>query len=285
MAVSLGNYKVKDATEWTPGDVREFIETILPGHPCIDNFTYPSGYVLCSLEKDDLRRQAHDEEAANVIWAELQGCKRATAPGSNFKVHQDRGCLDGPPSLVVYVRTRQEVALELEVNPADTIASVKSTIEEREGTPVDSQRLICNGINLQDDQTVLSCNIRHGAILLLVPQLKDQGKPKKMQFSAPRGMLMVPGSKSWTPAHPARPYMPILCSDTSRNFPVNLEFENTDDVQAFVTAANQDEAPVIEIHTSKTGGPPTETKVHLDPDVEGVRLDTMANTLLPSSRY
>merc|ERR550514_2158509 len=112
-AVAMDNYRVKDLTEWTPIDVREFLQAILPGHPCSDFFTYTSGYVLCNMEKDDLRRQAKDEEAANVIWTELKGCKRAPISSANrtFEARQafNNGA-EGPPTVTVYVRSRQEIA-------------------------------------------------------------------------------------------------------------------------------------------------------------------------------
>lgn len=285
MAVNLSNYRVKDVTEWSPADVREFLLTILPGHPCADFFTYTSGYVLCSLDKEDLRRQARDEEAANVIWAELKGCRRAAASalGGEFQATTDRGGIDGPPTITVYVRTRQEVAVELEVLPSDNVALLKAQIEEREGTPADSQRLICSGMNMQDGRTLASYDIRHGAVILLVPQIKEQGKTRPVMF-APRGMMMVPGSKAWQPAATARPYMPVICSDVSRNFPVNLEFTSATDLEAFVAAARE-EPPVLEIQPSKRNQLPMETRVYLDPDTEGVKLDSAGNILAPSSQY
>jgi len=164
-AVSLESYRVKDVTEWSPADVREFLLTVLPGHPCADFFTYTSGYVLCSLDKEDLRRQARDDEAANVIWAELKGCRlaAAAAPGSQFEATQQRGGLAGPPTVTVYVKTRQEIAIELEVLLSDLVRSLKAQIEQREGTPLEHQRLICNGMNMQDSRSLISYGIRHGS--------------------------------------------------------------------------------------------------------------------------
>jgi hypothetical protein len=284
-AVSLESYRVKDVTEWTPADVREFLLTILPGHPCVDFFTYTSGYVLCSLDKEDLRRQARDEEAANVIWAELKGCRLAavSALGSKFEATQERRGLDGPPTVTVYVKTRQEVAIELEALVSDLVASLKVQIEDREGTPVDSQRLICNGMNMQDNRTLASYNLRHGAVILLVPQIKEQGKSRPVMF-APRGMMMVPGSASWQPSSTQRPYMPVICADVSRNFPVSLEFDTTNSIEAFVSAARE-EPPVLEIQPARRGELPSETRVFLDPDSEGVRLESTGNLLAPSTQY
>jgi len=289
-AVSLESYRVKDVTEWTPADVREFLLTILPGHPCPDYFTYTSGYVLCSLDKEDLRRQARDEEAANVIWAELKGCRlaAAAAPGSQFEATQERGGLTGPPTVTVYVKTRQQVAIELEVLLSDLVSSLKFQIEQREGTPADSQRLICNGINMQDARSLASYDLRHGAVILLVPQIPSgsshlQGRTRPLMF-APRGLMMVPGSKAWQSTNTQRPFMPVICSDVSRNFPVSMEFASTAELEAFVTAAIQ-EPPVLEIQPSKRGQLPAETRVYLDPETEGVKLDTTGNVLAASMQY
>lgn len=289
-AVSLESYRVKDVTEWTPADVREFLLTILPGHPCADLFTYTSGYVLCSLDKEDLRRQARDEEAANVIWAELKGCRlaAAAAPGSQFEATQERGGLTGPPTVTVYVKTRQQVAIELEVLLSDLVSSLKLQIDQREGTPTENQRLICNGMNMQDMRTLASYNLRHGAVVLLVPQISGpnsnlQGRTRPVMF-APRGIMMVPGSKAWQSSNAQRPYLPVICTDVSRNFPVSLEFGSTGELEAFIAAAVQ-EPPVLEIQPAKRGQLPAETRVYLDPETEGVKLDTTGNVLAPSMQY
>lgn len=284
-AVSLESYRVKDVTEWTPADVREFLMTILPGHPCVDFFTYTSGCVLCSLDKEDLRRQARDEEAANVIWAELKGCRlaAAAAPFSQFEATQNRGGLVGPPTITIYVKTRQQVAIELEVLPSDAVAFLKEQIEQREGTPAESQRLIFNGLNMHDARTLASYNLCHGAVVLVVPSVGVQGKARGASF-APRGMMMVPGSKAWASASTQRPYMPVICTDVSRNFPVSLEFGSTGELEAFVNAASQ-EPPVLEIQPAKRGQPAAETRVYLDPETGGVKLDSTGNVLAPSMQY
>jgi len=288
--VSLESYRVKDVTEWTPADVREFLLTVLPGHPCADLFTYTSGYVLCSLDKEDIRRQARDEEAANVIWAELKGCRiaAAAAPGSQFEATQERGGLVGPPTVTIYVKTPQQVAIELEVLLSDLASTLKVQIEEREGTSAENQRLIYNGMNMQDMRSLASYGLCHGAVVLLVPQMPapsshGQGRARPVMF-APRGMMMVPGTKAWQSSSPQRPYMPVICSDVSRNFPVSLEFGSTGELEAFIGAAQQ-EPPVLEIQPAKRGQLPAETRVYLDPETEGVKLDSTGNLLAPSTTY
>lgn len=284
MAVSLDSFRVKDVTEWTPEDVHEFLDSILPGHPCQDFFTYTSGYVLNSLDREDIRRQAKSEEAANVIWAELKKCRGAASRTGQFQPSQDRGGLEGPPTITVYVKVRQEVAFELEVLPSETVAAMKEQLAQREGTPPECQRLICNGMSMQDGRTLASYDVRHGANILLVPQLKEQGKARPMSFSAPRGMLMVPGSKAWQPSNPHRPYLPVICADVARSFPVSLEFENEGDSDAFAAAA-QEESPVLEIPPSERTQRATEVRVHLDTDTGGVQLGETVNVLAPNSTY
>lgn len=286
-AVSVESYRVKDVTEWTPADVREFLLTVLPGHPCADCFTYTSGYVLCSLDKEDLRRQARDDEAANVIWAELKGCRlaAAAAPGTQFEATQTRGGLAGPPTITVYIKTRQQVAIELDVLPSDKVVNLKYQIEQREGTPAQSQRLICNGMNMQDSRSLSSYGLGHGAVVLLVPEINHGriGSSRGASF-APRGMMMVPGSKAWESASAQRPYVPVIATDVSRTFPISLEFASAGELDAFITAVHE-EAPVLEIQPSSRGQLPIETRVYLDVETEGVKLDTTGNVLLPSTQY
>eukprot|EP00747_Dinoflagellata_sp_TGD_P002756 gnl/TRDRNA2_/TRDRNA2_105500_c0_seq1.p1 gnl/TRDRNA2_/TRDRNA2_105500_c0~~gnl/TRDRNA2_/TRDRNA2_105500_c0_seq1.p1 ORF type:complete len:307 (-),score=36.19 gnl/TRDRNA2_/TRDRNA2_105500_c0_seq1:112-1032(-) len=279
--VNFDSYRVKDATEWSAYDVQEFLQEILPRHPCLDFFTYTSGYVLCSLNKDDIRRQAKDEEAANIIWSELRGYRRAAKPQTAFK---ERSGVSGSPTITVFVRKSKDVAVECEVLPNDSVATLKAKIFETDGTRVECQRLIFSGLNMQDDRTLASYGVRQGSLILLIPQIREQGTARGPKLSAPRGLLMVPGCKAWEPSPPVRPYLPVICSDVSRNFPVSLEFDSAEDYDALISAA-QEEPPVIEIIPSRRGQLPVETRLYLDPDIEGVRLDSASNILVPGSSY
>ncbi|CAE7482712.1 LEUA [Symbiodinium sp. CCMP2456] len=150
MAVtSLDSFRLKDPLDWTPSEVAEFLASILPGHPCLDCFTYTSGYVLCSLEKDDLRRQAKNNEAANVIWTELAS-RRKGAQATGTKAVVQRGGVDPRSMFTLYVKlARQGSALELEVAPTDNVAYLKAQIALHEGTPPESQRLVVAGATMQ----------------------------------------------------------------------------------------------------------------------------------------
>mmetsp|Transcript_39279 Transcript_39279/g.78156 ORF Transcript_39279/g.78156 Transcript_39279/m.78156 type:complete len:331 (+) Transcript_39279:93-1085(+) len=299
MALALNHHRVKEIADWTPADVRAFLESILPGHPSLDFFTYTSGFVLESLEKEDLRRQARDEEAANVIWAQLRllrsprADESATAAAPGVVADGLAGaCLarsldfgQGQHLITVYVKTRQEAALELEVLPDSMVADLKELIADREGTPKECQRLVAQGLSMQDDRTLQSYNVRHGSHILLVPQLREHGTQAPRMF-APRGPLMVPGSTAWHPK-PAcgRPYLPVLCRDVSRPFPVSLEFASTADAEAFSMAAQHKEPPVLEIQPTRSDMPPIETRLYLDSGTGGAVMDAGGDLLAASSEY
>jgi len=92
------SYKSKEVDSWSKDEVREFLQDTMPNHPCINLFQYTTGHVLATLSKDDLRLQCKDEEAANVIWAELQMFN---------KVIQERKNIinANPASYTIFVRT------------------------------------------------------------------------------------------------------------------------------------------------------------------------------------
>eukprot|EP00439_Symbiodinium_sp_Y106_P070211 s1028_g12.t1 len=236
MAVtSLDSFRLKDPLDWTPSEVADFLASILPGHPCLDCFTYTSGYVLCSLEKDDLRRQAKNNEAANVIWTELAS-RRKGAQATGTKAVVQRGGVDPRSMFTLYVKlARQGSALELEVAPTDNVAYLKAQIAVHEGTPPESQRLVVAGATMQDERSLTSYGLHHGDSVLLVPCLRDQVRQRPACF-APRGLLALPGSKAWSPSSRA-PFLPVLFADVSRNFPISLEFTTVADCEAFAEAA------------------------------------------------
>jgi hypothetical protein len=293
----------RDAAEWTAADVRLFLETILPGHPCVDCFKYTSGYVLCSLDKEDIRRQAHSEEAANAIWSELQGCRKLPAvvsPSWRPRPPQERGLPEAvaaateegaPPSTVlrriVYVRVPKGETLEFEVAPADTIASLKAQFAARAGLAPEGLRLVTGGLNMQDERTIASYKLHQGAVLLLVPHLKDPGilvMALPAKFAAPRGLMMVPGGEKWQPSQPSRPFLPVVGSDVSHKFPVSLEFESAPDCEAFMNAAVE-EPPLLEIQPATPGGAVMETRVQLDFETGGVSFASGSYSLSSDTRY
>jgi ubiquitin len=83
--------------------------------------------------------------------------------------------LRGGALMVVFVKTLTGKTMAIEVNPSDSIGTLKQKILTKEGIPANEQRLIFGGKQLEDHRTFEDYNIPKESTIHLILRLKGGG--------------------------------------------------------------------------------------------------------------
>ncbi|XP_061437888.1 polyubiquitin-like [Lethenteron reissneri] len=86
--------------------------------------------------------------------------------------HPDAQLCGGDDVPQIYVKTIAGKIFSVDWNPTDTVENVKVKIQDKEGIPLDRQRLIFTQSQLENGQTVYYYNIQAGSTLNLVLGLR-----------------------------------------------------------------------------------------------------------------